>query len=209
MFVASVFLLPWSLGVISFFGSPACSTPVTNGATLTLADISDHPVQPSVTCCSALGSHILVADCVGAFQQIVAMPGGWSPDISTGRHDFPLQDFSPQAADRRFRLPQRFSHRSCVIVIDGTATATSWQQLGEEAMHVVTECVHRSGIGGEYDSPSGISAVVVNPATLPSDMQPIWHTATQYVDLSQAMDSRLSSVWKPLLGLDHICRSSS
>ena len=159
-----------------------------------LADDQAHsPVlQKRHTVCSPLyGRGIVESDCSAALQDMRRMTVS-STHPATGLTIPSMGAFSRFNPDGHYRLPQRFSVRTCTILVDtlqpGLTLVSNWDLLAGLTGNVISECVHDKGDGGE-NGEGGFNIAILNAANLDLLVLPAFERCVNLINMQQHLDS--------------------
>lgn len=138
--------------------------------------LSTTLIKRSTQCEWLLGYNINQNDCYEALGNMQALPQ-FKSDSGEGIAAGPRSEFSRTSIDRRFRLPQSFTVRTCTIAVDvsGGVNALIFTRSNvlSGAQNLISQCVGDQHIGGINDR-SGIFTVIVNEGNLSPVVRPSW-----------------------------------
>lgn len=141
----------------------------------------DRALSPTLTkrsteCAWTLGYSINQNDCYEAFGNMQTLPQ-FNPGLGEGIVSGPRSQFSRTAIDRRFRLPQSYSVRTCTICVDLSrdlnALVITRPNVLNGVQRLINQCVHNHYIGG-VDNQSGIYSVIGNEQNMSPQLRPAW-----------------------------------
>lgn len=160
-------------------------------------------MKRSTQCDWALGYNINQNDCHEAFGNLQIQPQ-FGADSAEGIVAGPRNEFSRTAIDRRFRLPQSFSVRTCTICVDLTGDANALtvtrNNVLSGAQRLIDQCVYGQHLGG-IDNSNGIFTIIANEGNLSPDVRPSWEQCKRRMS-SSLFDQRvqcLRSAWEEVL----------
>lgn len=175
----------------------AAATPTEDGASFPTF------MKRSTQCELALGHNIDRNDCHEAFGNLQTQPQ-FRADSVEGIAAGPRSEFSRTAIDRRFRLPQSFSVRTCTICVDLTgdvnALTLTRNNVLSGAKRLIDQCVYGQQLGG-IDNRNGLFTMIVNEGNLSPDVRPAWEQCKRRMS-SSLFDQRvqcLRSAWEEAL----------